>query len=195
MLVLYLFMATDVSEKYKSPKHQPLYHSGLAQSLESDRCFCTESSCWVIYPRANTPPSCPHSLNTFQVTIYQNCTVQCSLLHDTIFEAFRAVLVRTPVFWHMTPFRWSTNANASHDDVGSRIPQNGGYLYINPYSVISHTTVFKENLKYRLGKFWKNRSIFWGFVIKFLNTRCVIAQASVVGRANRYGLYGPGIDS
>ena len=180
------------------PKNINRYNiqSWHSHSDERDKCFCTESSWWVI----PSPGKYSTRLPTFLKYLPSHSlpvlhgTMQC-LLHDTTFEAFTAVLVRTPVFWLMSPCRWSTDTSASYDDVGSRFPRNGGYLYINPYSVISHNTVFKENPKSRFGKSERTGQQFWGFVIKFPNTRCVIARASIVGIANRYGLYGPGIDS
>jgi hypothetical protein len=152
-LVLYLFMALVFSDKYKFQKHRPPQHSELAVTvplMKVTNAFAqivvaesyTFASQILLHP-AHTPykylPS--HNLPELHATMQR-------LLHDKTFEGFRAVLVTTPV-WHMTPCRLSTDNNASHDDVGNRLPRNGGYLYIKPYNVISQNTIFKEKLKFR----------------------------------------------
>jgi len=55
----YCFMARDVSRKCQSQIHGLLEHRGRhSHSNVSDKCFCTDSSRWAIYPlQANTHPS------------------------------------------------------------------------------------------------------------------------------------------
>ena len=67
----------EMSVKNTSPKYivRQNIRSCKSHSNVSDQCFCTGSSCWVIYPRQAIPtPSCPHFLNTFQTSSYQNLT-------------------------------------------------------------------------------------------------------------------------
>ena len=64
------FVALDVSETYQFQTHRAVEHYSRHRHCNvSDKCFCTGSIRWVIYSRY------PHSLNTFQVAVYQNYTV------------------------------------------------------------------------------------------------------------------------
>ena len=71
------FMARDVSEKYQYRIHRPLeLLQTWAACNVNDKYFCAESIRYVMQPRqANTSPSCPHSLNTFQDSSYQKRSI------------------------------------------------------------------------------------------------------------------------
>jgi hypothetical protein len=71
MMLVYVLW-NDISVK----THLSLEHQQPAHCNVCDKCFCTGSSCWVIYHRqANTTSSFPNSINTVTTSSHQNWTV------------------------------------------------------------------------------------------------------------------------
>jgi len=68
------FITGEVNEKYQSQIQRPLEHKEAAQSLmlvinAFEQGIVAES---YTLPRRKLTPFCPHSLNIFQVSSYQN---------------------------------------------------------------------------------------------------------------------------
>ena len=67
------FMARDVGEKYQPHKHLLLGHLDISVVCKLSEMFVDRVAAKLHSPTKRMPtPSCPHSRNTFQFSIYPN---------------------------------------------------------------------------------------------------------------------------